>query len=111
MCKGLTADNARVHIYDPKVTEAQIHNDLSLGKFMWDHPAANGAKTPRQDDVVVFTNAYEARPPTLHPIFSPHANAPRRCLPSAVQAGTHACSLSSSPALSCMFKASLRTPC
>ena len=77
VCKGLTADNARVHIYDPKVTEAQIHNDLSLGKFMWDHPAANGTKSPRQDDVVVFNNAYEAR--TLNPRnLKPYAPNPLR---------------------------------
>ena len=83
MCKGLTADNARVHIYDPKVTEAQIHNDLSLGKFMWDHPAANGVKSPRQDDVVVFSNAYEARPSRTpqNPELALHARAPGcRCL-------------------------------
>ena len=35
VCKGLMADNAKINIYDPKVTEAQIHNDLSLDKFMW----------------------------------------------------------------------------
>jgi hypothetical protein len=45
-----------------QVTEAQIHNDLSLDKFMWDHPSARGTKSPRQDSVSVFSNAYEVRP-------------------------------------------------
>ena len=44
-----------------QVTEAQIHNDLALDKFMWDHPSARGTKSPRQDSVSVFSNAYEAR--------------------------------------------------
>ena len=46
VCKGLMADNARINIYDPKVTEAQIHNDLSLDKFMWDHPQRLGRQVP-----------------------------------------------------------------
>jgi UDPglucose 6-dehydrogenase len=58
VCKGLTADNAKINIYDPKVTEAQIHNDLALGKFMWDHPVSNGTKSPRQDSVTVFKDPY-----------------------------------------------------
>lgn len=62
VCKGLTADNAKINIYDPKVTEAQIHNDLSLGKFMWDHPASNGTKSPRQDSINVFKDPYAVRP-------------------------------------------------
>ena len=58
VCKGLMADNARINIYDPKVTEAQIHNDLSLDKFMWDHPRASGTKSPRQNSVSCFKDAY-----------------------------------------------------
>ncbi|CAK0780677.1 UDP-glucose 6-dehydrogenase 1 [Coccomyxa viridis] len=60
VCKGLMADNARINIYDPKVTEAQIHNDLSLDKFMWDHPSASGTKSPRQNSVTCFKDAYSA---------------------------------------------------
>lgn len=67
VCKGLMADNARISIYDPKVTEAQIHNDLSLDKFMWDHPSASGTKSPRQNSVTCFSDAYSVRPPApLH---------------------------------------------
>ncbi len=62
VCKGLLADNARINIYDPKVTEAQIHNDLSLDKFMWDHPSAGGAKSPRQNSVACFKDAYLVHP-------------------------------------------------
>ena len=58
VCKGLMADNARISIYDPKVTEAQIHNDLSLDKFMWDHPTASGTKSPRQNSVSCYSDAY-----------------------------------------------------
>ena len=61
VCKGLMADNARINIYDPKVTEAQIHNDLSLDKFMWDHPSASGTKSPRQNSVTCFKDAYSVR--------------------------------------------------
>jgi hypothetical protein len=67
VCKGLIADNAKINIYDPKVTEIQIHNDLSLGKFMWDHPASNGTKSPRQDAVSVFKDAYSVGLPFQFP--------------------------------------------
>lgn len=70
VCKGLMADNAKINIYDPKVTEAQIHNDLSLDKFMWDHPSAAGTKSPRQNSVSCFKDAYAVR---LFPL-------PRCCL-------------------------------
>ena len=70
VCKGLMADNAMINIYDPKVTEAQIHNDLSLGKFMWDHPTTAGTKSPRQNSVSVFKDAYEVRPPPPSPLTS-----------------------------------------
>ena len=63
VCKGLMSDNAKINIYDPKVTEAQIHNDLSLDKFMWDHPSASGTKSPRQNSVSCFKDAYSVRPP------------------------------------------------
>ena len=31
VCKGLLADRAKLNIFDPQVTEAQIHEDLHLG--------------------------------------------------------------------------------
>ena len=66
VCKGLMADNAHIRIYDPKVTESQIHNDLSLDKFMWDHPSANGTKSPRHNTVSCFADAYAVRCPRSH---------------------------------------------
>ena len=70
VCKGLLADRALLAVYDPKVTEAQIHEDLHLEKFAWDHPrggagaAAGGdgkeASTPRARDVEVVGSAYDA---------------------------------------------------
>ena len=72
VCKGLMADNARINIYDPKVTEAQIHNDLSLDKFMWDHPSAGGTKSPRQHSVTCFKDAYSVRPPLPARLRRPH---------------------------------------
>ena len=63
VCKGLLADRARLAIYDPKVTEAQIHEDLRASKFEWDHPrvgAPRGDATPRAEDVAVVGSAYDA---------------------------------------------------
>ena len=65
VCKGLLADRALLAVYDPKVTEAQIHEDLHLDKFAWDHPrggAGDGkdASTPRARDVDVVGSAYDA---------------------------------------------------
>ena len=45
-----------------QVTEAQIHKDLALDKFMWDHPGYNGAKSPRQDSIHVFKEPYAVCP-------------------------------------------------
>lgn len=83
VCKGLLADNAKINIYDPKVTEAQIHNDLSLGKFMWDHPTTGGTASPRQNAVFVFKDAYEVtfpspvQPPILYAVCVCH----HACMP------------------------------
>ncbi|KAJ0260999.1 Ankyrin repeat family protein [Hirschfeldia incana] len=38
VCKGLLGDKARISIYDPQVNEKQIHRDLTMNKFDWDHP-------------------------------------------------------------------------
>ena len=61
VCKGLTADNAKLVIYDPKVTEAQIHLDLATPKFEWDHPQSSGTKSPRSSAITVVGDAYTAR--------------------------------------------------
>ena len=63
VCKGLTADNAKLVIYDPKVTEAQIHQDLATPKFEWDHPQSSGTKSPRSSAITVVGDAYTARSP------------------------------------------------
>jgi len=68
VCKGLLADRALLAVFDPKVTEAQIHEDLHLEKFAWDHPrggaGASGPdaspSTPRARDVEVVGSALEA---------------------------------------------------
>ncbi|KAL8161451.1 hypothetical protein V2J09_012940 [Rumex salicifolius] len=39
VCKGLMGDKAQLSIYDSQVTEEQIHKDLTMNKFDWDHPA------------------------------------------------------------------------
>ena len=61
VCKGLTADGAKLVIYDPKVTEQQIHQDLATPKFEWDHPQSSGAKSPRSSHITVVEDAYKAR--------------------------------------------------
>ncbi|KAK9841038.1 hypothetical protein WJX81_007189 [Elliptochloris bilobata] len=60
VCKGLTQDGAKLVIYDPKVTEAQIHQDLATPKFEWDHPQSSGTKSPRSSAITVVEDAYEA---------------------------------------------------
>ena len=55
VCKGLLKDNARLHIYDPKVSEAQIRDDLATSKFEWDHPMHAPRKDgPAQRSIRVF---------------------------------------------------------
>ena len=49
---------ARLCIYDPKVTEAQVRLDLATAKFEWDHPVAKA--TPLKDSVEVLTDPMEA---------------------------------------------------
>ena len=73
MCKGLTADNAKLVIYDPKVMEAQIHQDLATPKFEWDHPQSSGTKSPRSSAITVVGDAYTARtrPETQNPRLQP----------------------------------------
>ena len=58
MCNGLIADNAKLSIYDPKVSETQINQDLNTPKFEWDHPGRHAAP-PRSDAITVCTDPYE----------------------------------------------------
>eukprot|EP00884_Botryococcus_braunii_P011777 jgi/Botrbrau1/205/Bobra.0022s0185.1 len=61
VCKGLLADNAHLNIYDPQVTEEQIHADLTLAKFEWDHPRMQAASARKHHDTIyVFQDAYTA---------------------------------------------------
>ena len=53
-------DNAKLHVYDPKVTESQIHGDLAMRKFEWDHPKTANKKAETNKNITVFTDAYSA---------------------------------------------------
>ena len=59
VCQGLLRDNAKLFIYDPKVTEDQIHSDLETPKFEWDHPGARKAPLKSQS-ITVLQDPYEA---------------------------------------------------
>lgn len=61
VAKGLLAESARVRIYDPEVSEAQIRNDLSLDKFEWDQPGGGRApgKPEHKDSVTISKSAIE----------------------------------------------------
>lgn len=61
VCKGLIADGAKLVIYDPKVTEAQINHDLATPKFEWDHPQSNGGMYQRDSHISVVEDAYKVR--------------------------------------------------
>jgi len=58
VCRGLMADGASLCIYDPKVSEEQIHLDLATPKFEWDHPVAKAAPIAK-DCIQVVTNPME----------------------------------------------------
>lgn len=64
VCRGLMADGASLHVYDPKVEESQIHEDLALAKFMWDHPLSRHIETAEKEKVLrsvhVQKDVYEA---------------------------------------------------
>ncbi|CAL9014305.1 unnamed protein product [Prunus brigantina] len=63
VCKGLLGDKAELSIYDPQVTEDQIHKDLTLSKFDWDHPLhlqPMSASSSTEKQVTVVGDAYEA---------------------------------------------------
>jgi hypothetical protein len=78
VCKGLTNDGAKLVIYDPKVTEQQIHQDLATPKFEWDHPQNSGAKSPRSAAITVVEDAYKARARPA-PLIS-HKSVKPKCL-------------------------------
>ncbi|KAK9828476.1 hypothetical protein WJX72_000184 [[Myrmecia] bisecta] len=58
VCKGLMADGAKLCIYDPKVTEAQINQDLVTPKFEWDHPTRKEAG--KNEAITCAADAYDA---------------------------------------------------
>jgi UDPglucose 6-dehydrogenase len=58
VCRGLMADGAKLCIYDPKVTAAQVNLDLATAKFEWDHPVAKAQ--PLKDSVEVLNDPMEA---------------------------------------------------
>ncbi|XP_028091359.1 UDP-glucose 6-dehydrogenase 1-like [Camellia sinensis] len=61
VCKGLLSDKARLSIYDPQVTEDQMHKDLSMNKFDWDHLVHMQPMSPTSvKEVSVTWDAYEA---------------------------------------------------
>ena len=63
VCKGLIDDGADLMLYDPKVTETQMRQDLKTPKFEWDHPMVNGLKRSNSlsdDDVHVSEDPYKA---------------------------------------------------
>lgn len=61
VCKGLLKDNARLHIYDPKVSEQQIRDDLATSKFEWDHPQLSPKRSKDSlSHIRVFDDAIEA---------------------------------------------------
>nr|AAX43992.1 UDP-glucose dehydrogenase [Dunaliella salina] len=53
VCKGLVRDNAKVAVYDPKVTSEQIFRDMSTPKFEWDRPDYSRSHTRLLDNVQV----------------------------------------------------------
>ena len=54
LSQGLADDGAKLHIYDPKVTEEQIMKDLSTPKFEWDHPSMHSYAQPAASASVTF---------------------------------------------------------
>lgn len=60
VCKGLLADNAKLNIFDPKVTEEQILQDLATPKFEWDHPTNKRPTGLKQESIIVHTDPYSA---------------------------------------------------
>ncbi len=54
-----------------QVTEEQVHADLQLGKFEWDHPRLYQS-TPKVNEAVdCFTDAYAACKVRVEPQTSP----------------------------------------
>ncbi|GJM95860.1 hypothetical protein PR202_ga12640 [Eleusine coracana subsp. coracana] len=63
VCRGLLRDKAVVSIYDPQVTEEQVHRDLAMKQFDWDHPRHLQPLISPSDlanRVAVVHDAYEA---------------------------------------------------
>ena len=64
VAKGLLRDGAEVVVYDPKVEERQVYQDLCYEPFEWDHPLANELSHGRLEQikkkVTVVHDPYEA---------------------------------------------------
>lgn len=56
----MTSDGAKLAVYDPKVSEAQILKDLDCPKFEWDHPNAQMKQIASSDSLTVFSDPYES---------------------------------------------------
>lgn len=59
VCRGLLADGADLHVYDPKVEAQHVHYELSAAKFSWDHPRVYTSAS-RLTSVTVVQDVYEA---------------------------------------------------
>lgn len=60
VCKGLMRDNAKLCIYDPKVTSEQVFFDLTAPKFLWDHPRSPSSSYSHLKTVDIASDAYDA---------------------------------------------------
>ncbi|KAJ3669810.1 hypothetical protein LUZ60_010134 [Juncus effusus] len=64
LCQGLLKERAKLSIYDPRVTEDQIINDIAANKLDWDQPAQPVLLEPVSPtglkEVNVTWDAYEA---------------------------------------------------
>eukprot|EP00899_Mesostigma_viride_P014496 jgi/Mesvir1/23047/Mv08164-RA.1 len=66
VCNGLLQDGARLQVYDPQVSAENVHRELSMPKFEWDHPMNSMGSMPGQsprtleEKVSCFSDPYEA---------------------------------------------------
>ncbi|GMH37754.1 hypothetical protein BSKO_05627 [Bryopsis sp. KO-2023] len=54
VCHGLLEEGAVVNIYDPKVSEKQVYQDLSLEKFEWDIPMSPSKSNSKLKEGVAY---------------------------------------------------------
>lgn len=61
VCHGLIKEGANLVIYDPKVTEEQVFQDLSMSKFEWDIPMSpTKANEKLKQNVSMHFDPYKA---------------------------------------------------